>query len=113
MRLSPAAMTRPPALASAVPGGDDAAGAGDDRDQRQDVVGLELGLDHQIDVARRQHAIGVAVAAIARQPHRLLDLAEDRAVGVFHQQRARRHQHASPTVAQRRTRSARSPAGPR
>ncbi len=49
----------------AFPGRNHAAGAGDDRDQRHDVVGFELGLDDEIDVAGRQHAIGVAVAAIA------------------------------------------------
>ena len=37
-----------------------------------DVVGLELGLDDEIDMAGREHAIGVAVAAVARQPHRAL-----------------------------------------
>ena len=45
-----------------------------------DVVGLELGFDDEIDMARRQHAVGVAVAAVAREPHRVLDLAEGRAV---------------------------------
>ena len=85
---------RPPALgATALPGRDDAAGAGDDRDQRQHVVGLELGLDDQIDMAGRQHAIGVAVAAVAREPHRVLDPAEGRAVGLVHQQRAGGEQH--------------------
>src|SRR5947207_3364694 len=47
----------------AVPGGDDAAGAGDDRDQGCDVIGLQLGLDHEVEVARRQHAVGIAIAA--------------------------------------------------
>ena len=65
-----------------------AAGAGDDRHQREHVVGLELGLDDEIDVAGRQHAIGIAVAAVAREPHRFLDPAEGLAVGVVHQQRA-------------------------
>ena len=72
-------MTRPPALGvppsqvvMTPPAPDD------DRNQRQHVIGLELGLDHEIDVARRQHAIGVAVAAVAREPHRVLDPAERR-----------------------------------
>src|SRR5690242_16420378 len=43
----------------AIPGGDDAAGAGDDRDQGRDIVGLQLGLDHEVEVAGRQHAVGV------------------------------------------------------
>jgi hypothetical protein len=78
---------------AALPGGDDAAGAADDWQERQHVIGLELGLDHEVDVARRQHAIGVAVAAVARQPRGLLDPAENRAVVRFHQQRAGGEQH--------------------
>ena len=69
----------------AVPGGDDAAGAGDDRNQRRDIVGLQLGLDHEIEMAGGEHAVGIAVAAIARQPHRVLDPAEGGAVGGVHQ----------------------------
>src|SRR3954471_6453263 len=53
----------------AFPGGDDAAGAGDDRYQRGDVVGFQFSLDDEIEVAGREHAIGVAVAAVAREPH--------------------------------------------
>ena len=78
---------------TAVPGGEHAARAGDDRDQRNDVVRLELGLDDEIDVSGRQHAIGVAIAAIARQPHALLDAAERVAILFRHQQRARGEQH--------------------
>src|SRR5271170_7941896 len=48
------------------PGGDDAPGAGDDRNQGRDVMGLELGLDDEIDEAGGEHAIGVAVAAVTR-----------------------------------------------
>src|ERR1019366_2371764 len=73
---------------SAVPGGDDAAGPGDDRDQGGDIVGFQLGLDHEVEMAGGEHAVGIAVAAIARQSHRLLDTAEHRAVGFVHQQRA-------------------------
>jgi hypothetical protein len=53
---------------AAVPVGDDAARAFDDGDQRHHVVALESGLDHQVDMPGRDHAIGVAVAAIAREP---------------------------------------------
>jgi len=54
--------------AAAVPGGDDTAGALDHRDQRDDVVGLQPGLDHHVDEPRRDHAVGVAVDPVARQP---------------------------------------------
>ena len=49
--------------------------------------GFELGLDHQIDMAGGEHAIGVAIAAVARQPHRLLDPGKGATVGIVHQQR--------------------------
>lgn len=55
--------------AAAGPRGDDAAGPLDDRDQRDDVVGLEPGLDHHVDEAAGDHAIGVAVDPVAREPH--------------------------------------------
>ena len=48
---------------------------------------LEFGLDHEIDVAGGEHAIGVAIAAVARQPHRLLDPGKGATVGIVHQQR--------------------------
>jgi lysophospholipase len=54
--------------AAAVPGGDDAAGALDHRDQGDDVVGLEPRLDDHVDEAGRDHAVGVAVDPVARQP---------------------------------------------
>ena len=53
---------------AAVPGSDDAAGALDHRDQGDDVVGLEPGLDDHVDEAGRDHAVGVAVDPVARQP---------------------------------------------
>jgi lysophospholipase len=53
--------------AAAVPGGDDTAGPLDHRDQRDDVVGLQPGLDHHVDEAARDHAVGVAVDPVARQ----------------------------------------------
>src|SRR5262249_20000010 len=74
----------------ALPIGDNAAGPGDDRDQRGDVVGLELGLDHEVEMAGREHAVGVAIAAIARQFYCALDATEDGAVGIIHQQWAGR-----------------------
>lgn len=55
--------------AAAGPGGDDAAGPLDDRDQGDDVVGLEPGLDHDVGEAGRDHAVGVAVGPVARQPN--------------------------------------------
>lgn len=60
-----------PALggAAAGPGGDGATRPLDDRDQRDDVVGLEPGLDHHVDEAGRDHAIGVTVDPVTRQPN--------------------------------------------
>ncbi len=60
--------------------------------QGQHVVRLELGLDHQINMAGGEHAIGITIAAIARQPHRLLDAAKTSPIGVVHQQRTGRDQ---------------------
>lgn len=58
-----------PALggAAAGPGGDGAAGPLDDRDQRDDVVGLEPGLDHHVDETGGDHAIGVTIDPVPRQ----------------------------------------------
>ncbi len=53
--------------AAAVPVGDDAAGALDHRDQRDDVVGLQPGLDDHVDEAAGDHAVGVAVDPVTRQ----------------------------------------------
>src|SRR6185369_4510593 len=39
----------------AFPVGDDAAGAGDDRDQGCDVVGFKFGFDHEVEMPGRQH----------------------------------------------------------
>jgi hypothetical protein len=55
--------------------------------QRDDVVGLETGLDDQIDESRRQQTVGVAVAAKARHAHARADVVE--AGGFFG-----RHEHA-------------------
>ena len=63
---------------AAVPGRDHAAGALDDRDQRQDVEILEPGLDHEVDLAEREQAIIVAVAAEASQTNGLGDAREAR-----------------------------------
>ena len=54
---------------------------------------FELGLDHQIDMAGGEHAIGVAIAAVARQPHRLLNPGKRATVGIVHQQRTCGQQH--------------------
>jgi len=56
--------------AAAGPGGDDTAGPLDDRDQRDDVVGLQPGLDDDVGEAGGDHAIGVAVDPVAREPNR-------------------------------------------
>jgi len=62
--LSLAATMRPP-----VTGGPfsqvvmNATGAGDDRHQRDDVVGFEAGLDDEIDMARASMQLGIAIAA--------------------------------------------------
>src|SRR5438132_1389751 len=78
---------------AAFPGGDDASSADDDRHEGKHVVRLELRLDYQIDVARRQHAIGVAIPSIAREPHGSLNPPENFAIARIHQQRAGREQN--------------------
>ncbi len=61
---------RPPlARIAAVPGGDDAARALDDGHEGQDVERLEPSFDHEVDLACREQAIIVAIAAEAPQPH--------------------------------------------
>ena len=65
----------------ALPVGDAAAGALDDRDQRDDVVGLQAGLDDDVGMAGGDHAVGVAVAAVAGEAHGLLDAIVGGAVG--------------------------------
>ena len=54
---------------AALPSADDAARPLDDRDQREDVVGLEPGLGHEVDMAEREQAVIVAVAAEAPETH--------------------------------------------
>ena len=44
------------------------AGRLDDRHQRLHVVGVQRRLDHDVDQSHREQAIGVAIAAPARQP---------------------------------------------
>src|SRR3569833_1478461 len=61
-----------PLRRTAVPGRDEAAGAIDDRDQRDDVVRLQFGFDDQVDLPGGQHAIGIAIAAVARELHLVL-----------------------------------------
>ncbi len=76
-----------------IPGRDDAAGALDDRRQRDNVMRLEIGLDHEINEARRQRAIGIAIAAVARKTDPALDAPVGRLVGIVtNEQRARRGQ---------------------
>ncbi len=61
-----AATQLPPCFGgAAVPGGDDAAGILDQRDQRADVDILERRLDHEVDMAGRQQAVAVAIEAVA------------------------------------------------
>lgn len=55
---------------AAGPGGDDAAGPLDHRDQRDDVVGLQPGLDDDVGEAGGDHAVGVAVDPVTREPNR-------------------------------------------
>src|SRR5665213_4480891 len=68
-----------------LPRRDDTAGADNDRDQRHDVVRLDLGLDDEVDLARRQHAIGIAIAAVTREFDRVLDAHKIGAVRFVHQ----------------------------
>ena len=60
---------------AAVPGGDDAASRLDHGDGGTDVVIVEPGLDHQINLSESQEPIGVAVEPEAGEPdapgHRL------------------------------------------
>ncbi len=53
MQRSRARRDDPPAILGwlSVPSGDDATGTLDDRDQRHDVIGLETGFDHEIDLS--------------------------------------------------------------
>ena len=73
-RLSPAATMRPPfaALSPSQVVMTPPAPC-DDRDQRHDVVRLQPALDDEIDVARREHAVRIAVAAVARELHLRFD----------------------------------------
>src|SRR5215831_16245529 len=56
---------------ASLPSGDHAAGALDDGDKRNDVVWVEPSLDHEIDLAEREHAVVVAVATVALEAHGL------------------------------------------
>src|ERR1700730_19391301 len=76
-----------------LPSSDDAASSGDNRDKSQNIVRLELGLDHKIDVTCRKTAIGVTIAAIAREPHVLFDAVKWPAVVGAHQARAGGKEH--------------------
>ena len=54
----------------ALPGRDAPARAFDDRNQRHHVVGFQAGLDDQVDEARGEQAIGVAIPAVAGHARR-------------------------------------------
>ena len=41
--------------------------------ERDDVVGLQADLDDEVDMAGGHHRIGVAIGAVARQPHDRLE----------------------------------------
>ena len=76
-----------------VPGRHHAARPFDDRDERDNVMGLEIGLDHEVNEARRERAIGVTVAAVAREPDLPFDPCVGGPIGVIpNQQRARRQE---------------------
>ena len=64
-----------------------------DGHEREHIIGLELGLDDEVDVAGRQHAVGVAIAAVARESDAAFDLRKLRAIARIHQERAGREQH--------------------
>ena len=53
-----------------------AAGALDNWNQGDNVIGFKIGFDHAIDLARSKHRKSVAIAAIAGKPHFTLDAAE-------------------------------------
>src|SRR5258708_27872287 len=55
---------------AALPVGDDAAGALDHRHQRAVIVGLEPGLDDEVDEPARQLRVGIAIGAAAAELHR-------------------------------------------
>ena len=61
--------------------------------ERDDIVGFEIGLDHEVDEARRERAIGVTVAPVAREPDLPFDPHIGRPVGIVpNQERARRRE---------------------
>ena len=56
---------------SALPVGELAAGTLDHRDDRREVVRLEARLDDEVDEARGDQGVGIAIAAEARLSHRI------------------------------------------
>ena len=66
----------PAARIAAFPVGDNASRPLDDRDQRNDVEGLQTGLDHEVDKAHGEQTIVVAIAAEASETHRATQGAE-------------------------------------
>ena len=59
-----------------------AACAGDDWYDCNNVIRLDFSFDDQIDQPRCQHAVGVAITAVARELHPIFDLREHRAIGI-------------------------------
>ena len=53
-----------------LPGGDDAASPLDDWHERDDVVRLQAGLDHEVDLAERKQTVIIAIAAETPEPYR-------------------------------------------
>ena len=52
---------------AALPVGGDPAGALDDRQHRAEIIGLQAGLDDQVDKAVGEEAIRVAIGAVAHE----------------------------------------------
>ena len=69
----------------AIPCCDNAASALDDRRERHDIMGFEVGLDHEVDKTGGERAIGVTIATIAREPEFLLHPSVGRPIGLLNQ----------------------------
>src|SRR5471032_3000865 len=77
----------------AVPVGDDTASALDDRHEGGEVVELQAVLDHEVDMARGEQAVGIAVAAPAEVLHLFRErlVASNDTRGFEHLRRGRIH----------------------
>src|SRR5690606_18414729 len=69
----------------AFPCRDATAGPLDDRNERDDVVGLEAGLDEKVSVPSGQQAIAVAITAVARETRARGDFEEPLAIALVEQ----------------------------